>query len=164
MPDHPTYIHKLTGILAEAGSPKPIPVFRRRDIESLFGLKKRQAVHLMHSIGAVRVSRELAVPQRDLVRWLEQRMSDPAAIAEWERQEKVIRRIVELKTETAARAVKIVLPDGVPTSEIPPGASFAPGLLTVAFTSQHELLERLFLLARAFANQPQLLNQIALPG
>ena len=67
MPDNPTYIHKLEGILAEARSPKPIPFFRRRDIEALFGLKKRQAVNLMHRIGAVRVSRELALDQRDLV-------------------------------------------------------------------------------------------------
>ena len=51
---------------------RSIPFFRRRDIEALFGLKKRQAVNLMHRIGAVRVSSELAVAQRDLVRWLEE--------------------------------------------------------------------------------------------
>ena len=48
MPDNPTYIHQLAGILEEARTPKPIPFFRRRDIEALFGLKKRQAVNLMH--------------------------------------------------------------------------------------------------------------------
>ena len=68
MPDNPTYIHRLAEMLAEARTPKPIPFFRRRDIEALFGLKKRQAVNLMHWIGAVRVSRELAIEQRDLVR------------------------------------------------------------------------------------------------
>jgi hypothetical protein len=163
MPDNPRYIHQLEGILAEARSPKPIPFFRRRDIEALFGLKKRQAVTLMHRIGAVRVSRELAVDQRDLVRWLEQRLSDPSSLAEWQRHEKVIGRIVELKAETAARAIQIVLPEGTPTTEIPAGVSFEPGLLTVAFDSQQELLERLFLLARAFAAKPQLLNSLLLP-
>ena len=79
MPDNPSYIHKLTEILAEARAPKPIPFFRRRDIEALFGLKKRQAVNLMHRIGAIRVSRELAVEKRDLIRWLEQRIEDPSA-------------------------------------------------------------------------------------
>src|SRR3569833_2136112 len=105
MPDYPSYIHKLAGILAEARRPKPIPFFRRRDIEALFGLKKRQAVNLMHRIGAVRVSRELAVEQRDIVRWLEKRISAPSVSAAQQRHETVIERIVDLKAETAARAI-----------------------------------------------------------
>src|SRR5690349_4275119 len=111
MPGYPSYIHKLEGILVDARSSKPIPFFRRRDIEALFGLKKRQAVNLMHRIGAVRVSSELAVAQRDLVRWLERMAADPSVAVEQRRHESVIERIVELKAETAARAIKIVLPD-----------------------------------------------------
>ena len=99
MPDNPSYIHKLAGILEEARAPKPIPFFRRRDMEALFGLKKRQAVNLMHRIGAVRVSRELAVDQRDLIRWLERMIANPSVAAEWHRHERVISRIVELKAE-----------------------------------------------------------------
>jgi hypothetical protein len=163
MPGHPSYIHKLAGILREARSPKPIPFLRRRDIEALFGLKKRQAVNLMHRIGGLRVSRELAVEQRDLIRWLERQISDPSVIAEGQRHEKVIGRIVELKAETAARAIKIVLPEGVRSTDIPPGVSFQPGLLTIAFRTQEELLERLFLLGRAFATKPQLIENIPVP-
>ena len=163
MPDKPSYIHKLAGILAEARSPKPIPFFRRRDIEALFGLKKRQAVHLMHRIGAIRVSRELAVDKRDLVAWLEQMLSDPSVAAEWHRHERVIDRIVELRAETAARAVKIVLPDRAPSGELPEGVSLQPGLLTVSFGNEQQLLERLFLLARVLATQPQVLSAVSLP-
>src|SRR3954454_24781292 len=119
MPDNPSYIHKLDGILAEARSPKPIPFFRRRDIEALFGLKKRQSINLMHRIGAIRVSRELAVDKRDLVAWLEQMLSDPSVVIEQRRHERVIDRIVELKAETAARARKIVLPHPKPSGELP---------------------------------------------
>jgi hypothetical protein len=158
MPDNPSYLHKLVEILAEARGPKPIPFFRRRDIEALFGLKKRQAVNLMHRIGAVRVSSELAVEQRDLVRWLEQRISDPSFAAEQRRHERVIDRIVELKAETAARAVKIVLPDRAPSVELPDGVSLEPGLLTVSFDNAQQLLERLFRLARVLATQPEILN------
>lgn len=160
MPDNPTYIHKLAGILAEARSPKPIPFFRRRDIEVLFGLQKRQAVNLMHRIGAVRVSRELAVEQRDLIRWLEAMLSDSSVATEWRRHDTVIDRIVELKAETAARAVKIVLPDGASSLGLPDGVSLHPGLLTVSFDNEQQLLERLFLLARVFATKPQLLNSL----
>lgn len=163
MPHNPSYIHKLAGILAEAQAPKPIPFFRRRDIEALFGLKKRQAVNLMHHIGAIRVSRELAVDKRDLVAWLEQMLSDPSVAIEQRRQERVIDRIVELKAETAARAIKIVLPDPKPSGELPDGVSLQPGLLTVSFENDQQLLERLFLLARVLATQPEVLSSVSLP-
>jgi hypothetical protein len=163
MPDNPTYIHKLTEILAEARAPKPIPFVRRRDIEALFGLKKRQAVNLMHRIGAIRVSRELAVAKRDLIEWLEQMIEDPSVAIEQRRHERVIDRIIELKAETAARAVKIVLPDPAPFVDVPVGVSLQPGLLTVSFKNEEQLLERLFLLARVLATQPQVLASLSLP-
>jgi len=118
----------------------------------------------MHRIGAVRVSRELAIEQRELVRWLEQRISDPTVAFEHRRHEAVIGRIIELKAETAARAVKIVLPDRKLSPELPEGVSLQPGLLTVAFENDQQLLERLFLLARVLATQPQILSNLNLPG
>lgn len=161
MPDNPTYIHQLGRILAEAQKPQPIPFFRRRDMEALFGLKKRQAVNLMHRIGAIRVSRELAVDQRDLVRWLEQMVSNPSVASEQRRQDRVIGRIVELRAETAARAVKIVLPSASLSVELPEGVSLEPGLLSISFDNEQELLERLFLLARVLAAQPQGLHGLS---
>ena len=163
MPDNPTYIHKLAEILAAAKIPKPIPFFRRRDIEALFGLKKRQAVNLMHRICAIRVSRELAVDRRDLIAWLDRMIEDPSVAVEQRRHQRVIDRIVELKAETAARAVKIVLPDPKPSVELPDGVSLQPGLLTISFGNDQQLLERLFLLARVLATQPQVLSGLSLP-
>ena len=161
MPDKPSYLHRITEILAEAKTPKPIPFFRRCDIEALFGLQRRQAINLMHRIGAVRVSNEIAIPQQDLVSWLETAALDPARMREIRRQKRVIGRIVELKAETAARAVKIVLPDPPPAPvDLPAGVSLQPGTLTISFNSEQQLLERLFLLARAFAANPQLLNNL----
>lgn len=163
MPDKPSYLHRVTEILAEAKAPKPIPFFRRCDIEALFGLRRRQAINLMHAIGAVRVSHEIAVPQQDLVAWLENMALDPARTREIHRRERVIGRIVELKAETAARAVKIVLPDPPPPPDFPPGVFLQPGTLTISFDTQQQLLERLFLLARAFAAKPQLLSNLERP-
>ena len=114
----------------------------------------------MHAIGAVRVSQEIAVSQQDLVAWLEKMGSSPARTLEIQRQERVIGRIVELKAEAAARAVKIVLPDVLPPADLPAGVSLKPGILTIAFNSEQQLLERLFLLARAFAAKPQLLSSM----
>ena len=130
MPDKPTYLHRLTSIFAEARQPKPIPFFRRCDFEALFGLKRRQAINLMHAVGAVRVSNEIAVPQQDLVSWLEKKALDPARTREIRRRDRVIGRIIELKAETAARTVKIVLPDAAgPSVDWPEGVSLQTGVL-----------------------------------
>ncbi len=118
----------------------------------------------MHRIGAVRVSRELAIEQRDLVRWLERIISDPSVAVEQRRHDAVIGRIVELKAETAARAIKIVLPEANPSADLPEGVSLQPGLLTISFENDQQLLERLFLLARILATQPQVLSGVSLPG
>ena len=90
-------------------------------------------------------------------------IANPSVAAEWHRHERVIGRIVELKAETAARAVKIVLPDPNPSVELPDGVSLRPGLLTISFENDQQLLERLFLLARVLATQPQVLSSLSLP-
>lgn len=118
----------------------------------------------MHEIGALRVSHEIAVAQKDLVSWLERKAMDPTRTREIRRQERVIGRIIELKSETAAWAVKIVLPDALaPSTDLPAGVSVQPGLLMIAFTTEEQLLERLFLLARLFAANPQILNSLPEP-
>jgi len=154
VPDKSSYIERLPAILTEARRLKPIPFFRRRDVEILFGLKKRQAVVLMHKAGAIRVSRELAVDQRDMIAWLERAAASPETSREAARRARVIGEIVECKAENAARAVRIVLPDPVPPEGMPEGVSLEPGLLQVRFGNSQELLERLFALARALARDP----------
>jgi hypothetical protein len=102
-----------------------IPFFRRHDIEALFGLKRRQAINLMHKIGAIRVSNEIALDQRDLVAWLERAVQSPDVTRETARRIRLVDRIVELKAETAARARKTVLPDGPPPAGLPSGITFS---------------------------------------
>jgi hypothetical protein len=160
MPDKPSYLERLPVILDEARLPKPIPFFRRVDIEALFGLQRRQAIRLMHRIGAVRVSREIAVDQKDLIAWIELAVQSPDVAQEAARQCRVVDRIVELKAETAARARRIVIPDAAPVKGLPEGVTIEPGLLTVSFTTDEQLLENLFMLVRVFAANPLFLSNI----
>jgi hypothetical protein len=88
-------------------------------------------------------------------------VSHPSVEVEQRRHQRVIDRIVELKAETAAHAVKIVLPEASSPVELPGGVSLKPGLLSVSFDNEQELLERLFLLARALASQPELLWRLS---
>jgi hypothetical protein len=45
----------------------------------------------------------------------------------------------------------------------PTGVSLQPGLLTISFENDQQLLERLFLLARVLATQPQVLSSVSFP-
>jgi hypothetical protein len=154
MPDLPSYLQQLPGILTSARRARPLPFFHRHDIEALFGLRRRQAVALMHKIGAIRAGNALAVEQRDLVRWVERVMQDPAVVREPERRARVVETLVELKAETAARAVKISLPDAPPAPGLPEGVAISAGVLTIRFDNTQQLLERLFGLARSLAAHP----------
>jgi hypothetical protein len=161
MPDKPSYLVRLPAILAEARASKPIPFFRRGDIEALFGLKRRQAIKLMHKVGAIRVSQEIAVDQRDLISWIERLAASPESAREEARQVRVVERIVELKAEAAARARKIALPDGPPFPGMPQGVTLSPGTLSIEFKTGQELLERLFALARVLARHPTTVDDLA---
>jgi hypothetical protein len=163
MPNKPSYIVRLPAILAEARALKPIPFFRRQDIEALFGLGRRQAIKLMHKVGAIRVSHEIAVDQRDLVSWLERLNASPDVAREEARQTRVVGRIIELKAETAARTRRIALPDSPPFQGMPLGVKLSPGTLSVEFKSGQELLERLFALARLLARNPMMVDDLAGP-
>ena len=57
---------------------------------------------------------------------------------------------MELKAETEARARMIVLPERA-AAEWPEGVVLGPGLLTISFEGEQQLLERLFLLAHVLA-------------
>jgi hypothetical protein len=160
MPDQPSYIERLPAILANARTPRPLPFFQREDIETLFGLRRRQAINLMHRVGAVRTGNAITVDQRDVVRWIERVMQSPAVVREPLRRARVIEKIVELKAEAAARAIRITLPPGPERPDLPEGVTLAPGILAIRFTGQQQLLERLFGLARTLAADPKLLESL----
>ena len=56
--------------------------------------------------------------------------------------------------------MKIVFPDQKPSVLLPDGVSLEPGLLTVVFEDDQQLLQRLFLLARVLADQPEMLTRM----
>ena len=67
---------------------------------------------------------------------------------------------MELKAETTARAVKIVLPDSYTLADLPEGVSLQPGLLLISFDTEQQLLERLFHFSRVIATKPHLIGNL----
>jgi hypothetical protein len=66
--------------------------------------------------------------------------------------------IIELKAENRRARCEIVLPDRELSVELPDGVSLQPANSRSRFDNEQQLLERLFLLARALATNPDILT------
>jgi hypothetical protein len=163
VPDNPSYIHKLEGILEEARAPKPISFFRSPRHRGPLWPEEASGgePHAPHR-GRPRQPGARRRPARPypLAGTNDRKPVRRRRVASTER---VIGRIVELKAETAARAVKIVFPHQKPSVLLPDGVSLEPGLLTVVFEDDQQLLQRLFLLARVLADEPEMLTRMNQP-
>lgn len=72
----------------------------------------------------------------------------------------LMHHIVELKAEAAARRGETRSPDPKSSSELPGGVALVPGLLSISFENEQQLLERPFLLARVPGTQPDVLSAV----
>jgi hypothetical protein len=114
--------------------------FRRRDMEALFGLQKRPShpPHAPHR-GRPRQQRTRRGARRCWCAGWNKCSRTLLLLPNGNAVTKVIGRIVDLKAEAAARAIKIILPDRAPSNDLPDGVSLQPGLLTVSFDHEQQL-------------------------
>jgi hypothetical protein len=129
--------------------------FTRADIERLLGVRRRRAILLLHRLAAQRRAGVLVATRASLIAYLEQAWNQEAA-----EQALVQNRQVSAALAQARRALllpSIPLPPPAKLSEItfdglPAGIRLTRTELAVAFSSAPDLLEKLFTLAQAFAN------------
>jgi hypothetical protein len=131
------------------------PLLDRAAIETLFGVRRRQAIALLHRFPGYQLGRTFVVPRESVLAFLAQ-CRDGEAIEQAEAQK---RRVTEALGEArqALTLPRIALPPHTKLSEItlaglPEGIQLTPGRLVVDFENATCLLEKLFALAQAFAN------------
>lgn len=154
MPDQPSWIQRVPEILAKL-SAFETPFLDRPAIEALFGLRRRQAIHLLGRLGGYQVGKTYLVPREAVGEFLKDPDRWSASAGERGRFERVQRALGEARQESALR--QIAIPAQTETlriefSGLPPGIRFEPGSLVVAFESPAELLSKLFALAQALGN------------
>ncbi len=132
-----------------------VPVVDRSIIERLFGLRRRQAIELLHRFGGYQAGRTFLVDRRLLIDHL-RRLADGEEF-QWEsrRKERLDQAVDQLRQHRTAARVKIpVQPDvfSRKLADLPAGIALEAGHLHVAFSGTEDLLSKLFELSQAASN------------
>ena len=163
MPDQPTWIESVPEILETLEAPGTPPFLDRPTVEVLFGVRRRQAIHLLRRFGGYQVGKTFLVPREAVVRFLRDPQRWSAAADEKGRFARVANALGEARSELQQRRMPIPAQKETLAMEfagLPPGIRLEPGQLVIQFERPVELLEKLFALSQAFANDYETFERI----
>ncbi len=155
MPAQPLWIERLPDLLAEVQNPAAPLWWDRPAVERLFGLRRRQAIALLHSLGAETVGTGLVIDRSALVRFLENPRFRDGYGETQSRSARVARALGQARRDREAHRVTIpvaVPPEGIDFAGLPAGIDLQARCLTVHFETPTQLLEKLFALSQAILN------------
>ena len=145
------HIREIRSMLAEV----TLPVIDRAVIQSVFGLKRRQAIELLNRVGGYQAGRTLLVERTRLISELDKITASGEYLQEEARHEKLSAALAQFQRTRRAEEVRIdVSPEvfGTRVSMLPNAVHLEPGKLEVEFSGCEDLLTKLFTLAQAAAN------------
>ena len=158
MPDKPAWIEYVPQILETLEAPGAPPYLDRPTIEVFFGVRRRQAIHLLRRFGGYKVGKAFLVPREAVIRFLRDPERWSAEADEKGRFEQVAAHLGQARRELQQRQIPIPAPMETFEMEfagLPPGIRLEPPQLIIQFQTPGELLEKLFALAQALANDYQ---------
>jgi hypothetical protein len=132
-----------------------LPVLDRAVIESVFGLRRRQAVGLLNRFGGYRAGNAFLIERAKLVAELDKIAGTGEYQREVARREKLASAVAKFQFARRAHQVRIeVSPEafGARMSTLSKDVHLVPGRLEVEFAGTEDLLSKLFTLAQAAAN------------
>ena len=153
MPPQPLWLLHLPRIIEELRRLE-VPVLDRAAIEKLFGLKRRQAIQLLHRFGGYQAGRTFLVDRQELLEQLEAIRDGETFRYEQRRRRRLVAELETVRKYLQAAAVKIPLRPQAryQIATLPPDVDLQPGQLRVEFDGVEDLLSKLFELAQSAAN------------
>lgn len=152
MPPKPLWLKRVRQIRA-AVEATDVPFLDRAAVESLFGTKRRQAIHLVRRMAGFEVGNALVAPRENVLAFLDEILASGDVEREEGRRERVREALVEARRHVAARRVTFRIPAKEPTlANLPDGVRLAPGVLEVRCVGTQDLLAKLYTLAKAIAS------------
>ncbi|MCI0723508.1 MAG: hypothetical protein L0338_31770 [Acidobacteria bacterium] len=155
MPDLPSWIDRLPEITRALEAPDAPPFLDRSAIERLFGLRRRQSISLMHRLGGYQIGKTFLVDRDVLLQFLRDPQRRRVADGEADRFRSVGELLAQTQQELHFRRIAIPATPRVFHLELeglPEGIDLAPGELRIRFQHPQQLLEKLFALSQALAN------------
>ena len=151
MPAQPRWLLHLPEIIEDLCA-LDAPVAGRATIESLFGLRRRQAINLMHSFGGYQIGKTALIERGVLIERLRELAGGERFRFEHQRHERVAGRLETLRRQRQAAGVAIrVEPPPASNASLPEGVQLEAGRLSIGFTSVEDLLAKLYGIAQAAA-------------
>ena len=132
-----------------------VPVVDRAIVERLFGLRRRQAIELLHRFGGYQAGRIFLVDRHLLIENLRRLADGEEFQRESRRKERLDRAVDQLRRNRTAARVKIPVQPDVCSRKLAglsPGVSLEAGHLHIAFSGAEDLLGKLFELSQAASN------------
>lgn len=147
MPDKPIWYGRLNEAIARLHE-LPYPWVDRATLESLLGVGRRRAQQILQPCAARRIGASVVADRKELIAHLQALASSDAAYYEQQRRRKLAEKL-------AQPAVLVEAPEAVRRQEfanLPEGVSVSPGMISIAFSTPSEALQRLLVLAMAIGN------------
>jgi hypothetical protein len=144
-----------------------IPVVDRAAIQRLFGFQRRRAIQFMHQLDGYQAGHSFLVDRLRLIAQLEVLQSGDGFHQESRRRMNLEETAEHARRHAVATRVKIhVKPSAWNTRihALPVGIWLEPGSLRVEFRDSQELLQKLFALSQAIANDFEQFEKIAEGG
>jgi len=132
-----------------------LSVIDRAVIQSVFGLRRRQAVELMHRFGGYQAGHAFLIERTRLISELDKIATSGEFHQEEVRHEKLTAALAKFQRARRAREIRIDVPSEVfdtRMSMLPNAVHLEPGKLEVEFSDCEDLLGKLFTLAQVAIN------------
>jgi CRP-like cAMP-binding protein len=159
MPRKTEWIHTIPELL-ECVTTHRAPYLDRTAVEQLFRVSPRQALRILHRMGAECVGGARVIARETLHARLLQLQQDKEIVFEHTRRENLRRTLEEFRSE--ARMRRIEIPPVPAAQSLPEAIRLEPGELRISFSSPVELLQQLLLLTEAISSDWEMFQKTGL--
>jgi hypothetical protein len=164
LPAKPAWLLHIPEIVAHLEALE-VPVVDRAIVEKLFGLRRRQAIALLHRFGGYQAGRTFLLDRRLLVEELRRVSHGEDFDSETRRQQRLGDAVDECRRNQAASQVRIpIRPEFArKVADLPAGICLEAGHLQVEFFGAEDLLAKLYELSQAAARDFDRFRRVAEP-
>jgi hypothetical protein len=151
MPALPQWFLRLPEILEELRL-FPAPVVDRAVFESVFRVRRRRAIQLLHQFGGFQVGKTFVIDRLALITQLGAACGGRRFTEEQQRKTRLLGELEQARRLTPGRKVRIAVAPEVQESDLaglPAGIHLRPGELRIEFFGAEDLLRHLFELSQA---------------
>ena len=166
MPRKSEWVHRIPAAL-QALEQSPAPLLDRGDLEQLLNVSPRQALRLLHRLGAAAIGKNLVIDRQELCERLGAVAAGEDLQYERRRLQRLDRTLARLARDSRARSIPVRADPEACRADfpaLPTSVRLRPGRLEIDFETPEELLTRLYELSQAIANNYAQFERLAAPS